>query len=67
VYAAYHPGSGYRLVENPAIKAQIQKLQEKAERREEQIAEKKFVIEREFLDVYLFHQIANGRDPQASR
>ena len=60
VYAGYHPGSGYRLAENPPIKAQIQKLQEQAERREEQLAEKKFLIEREFLDVHLAHQIANG-------
>ena len=39
---------------------QIQKLQEMAERREEQLAEKTFLIEREFLDVHLAHQIANG-------
>ena len=60
VYAGYHPGSGYRLLENPAIKGQIQKLQELAERREEHLAEKTFLIEREFLDVHLAHQIANG-------
>src|SRR5437899_3234060 len=53
VYAGYHPGSGYRLVEIPAIKAQIQKLREQAERREEQLAEEKFAIGREFLDVHL--------------
>jgi len=60
VYAGYHPASGYRLLENPSIKTQIQKLQQQAERREEQFAEKKFAIEREFLDVHLAHQIANG-------
>jgi hypothetical protein len=60
VYAGYHPASGYRLLENPSIKAQIQKLHENAERREEQLAEKTFAIEREFLDVHLAHQIANG-------
>ena len=60
VYAGYHPASGYRLLENPAIKGQIQKLKEVAERREEQLAEKAFFIEREFLDAHLAHQIANG-------
>ncbi len=60
VYAGYHPASGYRLLENPAIQGQIQKLKEVAEWREEQLAEKAFLIEREFLDVHLAHQIANG-------
>ena len=60
VYAGYHPASGYRLLENLAVMGQIQKLQEMAERREEQLAEKTFLIEREFLDVHLAHQIANG-------
>jgi hypothetical protein len=60
VYAGYHPASGYRLLENPSIKAQIQKLHENAERREEQLAEGTFAIQREFLDVHLAHQIANG-------
>src|SRR5258706_6553389 len=60
VYAGYHPASGYRLLENPAIKVQIKKLQGQAELREEQLAENSFAIEREFLDVHLAHQIANG-------
>jgi hypothetical protein len=60
VYSGYHPASGYRVLENSAIQAQIQKLQEQAERREEQLAEKTFAIEREFLDVHLAHQITNG-------
>ncbi len=59
-YAAHHPGSGYRLLENPSIQAQIRKLQQQAERREERLAERTFAIEREFLDVHLAHQIANG-------
>ncbi len=60
VYAGYHPASGYRLLENPTIKVQIQKLQGQAELREEQLAENTFAIQREFLDVHLAHQIADG-------
>jgi hypothetical protein len=60
IYAGYHPASGYRLLENPSIKDQIQRLHENAERREEQLAEGTFAIQREFLDVHLAHQIANG-------
>jgi hypothetical protein len=44
VYAGYHPASGHRMLENSTIKTQIEKLQGQAERREEQLAEKTFVL-----------------------